>query len=199
MDFFQPYFSRERQRTIFLRQDMMWPNKRTVDNTIIPTIGHDLSIMTTALLSDQPWSEMVRVTPAPRAFQTLSGSYAGGCAERSRSVDWSSRCGHGRPLGKLAVSQKLETTSDCNPQKTILRDLSSMILLCHALPGHSSDASYPCDGTVQEATALKVYLLLQSFAKNHEKPGVRHSSRAVLLASVYEFTGFGLQNPSRIS
>ena len=135
----------------------------------------------------------------PRAFQTLSGSYAGCAAERSGSVDWSSRCGHGRPLGKLAMSQKLETTSDCNPQKTILRDLSSMILLCHALPGHSSDASYACDVTVQEATALKVYLLLKSFAKNHEKPGVRHSSRAVLLASVYEFTGFRLQNPSRTS
>ena len=122
----------------------MRPNKQNSDQAMI-------CHMTTAPLSDQPWSEMVRVTPSPRAFQTLSGSYAGCAAERSGSVDWSSRCGHGRPLGKLAMSQKLETTSDCNPQKTILRGLS-----CHALPGHSSDASYPCDGTVQEATALKV-------------------------------------------
>lgn len=45
---------------------------------------------------------------------------------------------------------------------------------------------------------LLKYLLLQSSAKNHQKPGVRHSSRAILLASVYEFTSFGLQHPSRM-
>ena len=45
---------------------------------------------------------------------------------------------------------------------------------------------------------LLKYLLLQSSAKNHQKPGVRHSSRAILLASVDEFTGFGLQHPSRM-